>query len=93
MDFKHDILPLKNIIFRTALRIILNREEAEKLDSYIAEFTSASAKKMKYQAGDSIIIEIKPTGEDSVGTLTFRYRAVAIKKALVLTSIAFERVK
>ena len=29
MDFKHDILPLKNIIFRTALRIILNREEAE----------------------------------------------------------------
>ena len=71
----------------------VNREEAEKLDSYIAEFTSASAKKMKYQAGDSIIIEIKPTGEDSVGTLTFRYRAVAIKKALVLTSIAFERVK
>lgn len=71
----------------------VNREEAEKLDSYIAEFTSASAKKMKYQAGDSIIIEIKPTGEDSVGTLTFQYRAVAIKKALVLTSIAFERVK
>ena len=29
MDFKHDILPLKKIIFRTALRIILNREEAE----------------------------------------------------------------
>ncbi len=29
MDFKHDILPLKNIIFRTALRIALNREEAE----------------------------------------------------------------
>jgi RNA polymerase sigma-70 factor (ECF subfamily) len=29
MDFRHDILPLKNIIFRTALRIILNREEAE----------------------------------------------------------------
>ena len=29
MDFKHDILPLKNIIFRTALRITLNREEAE----------------------------------------------------------------
>ena len=71
----------------------VNREEAEKLDSYIAEFTSASAKKMKYQAGDSIIIEIKPTGEDSAGTLTFQYRAVAIKKALVLTSIAFERVK
>ena len=29
MDFKRDILPLKNIIFRTALRITLNREEAE----------------------------------------------------------------
>ena len=29
MDFRHDILPLKNIIFRTALRIVLNREEAE----------------------------------------------------------------
>lgn len=29
MDFSHDILPLKNIIFRTALRITLNREEAE----------------------------------------------------------------
>jgi RNA polymerase sigma-70 factor (ECF subfamily) len=29
VDFKHDILPLKNIIFRTALRIVLNREEAE----------------------------------------------------------------
>ena len=29
MDFKHDILPLKNIIFRTALRIVLNKEEAE----------------------------------------------------------------
>lgn len=29
MDFQHDILPLKNIIFRTALRIVLSREEAE----------------------------------------------------------------
>ncbi|MDO5481673.1 MAG: RNA polymerase sigma factor [Bacteroidaceae bacterium] len=29
LDFQHDILPLKNIIFRTALRIVLNREEAE----------------------------------------------------------------
>jgi RNA polymerase sigma-70 factor (ECF subfamily) len=29
VDFKHDILPLKNIVFRTALRIVLNREEAE----------------------------------------------------------------
>ena len=29
MDFTRDILPLKNIIFRTALRIVLNREEAE----------------------------------------------------------------
>lgn len=28
-DFQHDILPLKNIIFRTALRIVLHREEAE----------------------------------------------------------------
>lgn len=29
MDFKQDILPLKNLIFRTALRITLSREEAE----------------------------------------------------------------
>ena len=29
LDFQHDILPQKNIIFRTALRIVLNREEAE----------------------------------------------------------------
>lgn len=29
VDFRHDILPLKNLIFRTALRIVLNREEAE----------------------------------------------------------------
>lgn len=29
MDFQKDILPLKNIIFRTALRIVLSREEAE----------------------------------------------------------------
>lgn len=29
MDFKRDILPLKNIMFRTALRIVINREEAE----------------------------------------------------------------
>lgn len=29
MTFQHDILPLKNIIFRTALRIIPNREEAQ----------------------------------------------------------------
>ena len=29
LDSQHDILPLKNIIFRTALRIVLNREEAE----------------------------------------------------------------
>lgn len=28
-DFRHDILPLKNIIFRTAMRIVLNREDAE----------------------------------------------------------------
>lgn len=29
MNFSHDILPLKNVLFRTALRITLNREEAE----------------------------------------------------------------
>ncbi len=29
MDFSHDILPLKNVLFRTALRITLNREDAE----------------------------------------------------------------
>ncbi len=29
MDFKRNILPLKNIVFRTALRITMNREEAE----------------------------------------------------------------
>ena len=29
IDFQRDILPLKNIIFRTALRIVLSREEAE----------------------------------------------------------------
>lgn len=29
MDFQHDILPLKDIIFRTALRITMNREESE----------------------------------------------------------------
>lgn len=29
MDFTRDILPLKNILFRTALRITMNREEAE----------------------------------------------------------------
>ena len=29
MDFAHDILPLKNVLFRTALRITLNREDAE----------------------------------------------------------------
>jgi len=29
MNFARDILPLKNILFRTALRITLNRQEAE----------------------------------------------------------------
>lgn len=29
MDFTRDILPLKNVMFRTALRIVLNKEEAE----------------------------------------------------------------
>jgi RNA polymerase sigma-70 factor (ECF subfamily) len=29
MDFRRDILPLKNVLFRTALRITQNREEAE----------------------------------------------------------------
>ena len=29
MDFTRDILPLKNILFRTALRITMNREESE----------------------------------------------------------------
>ena len=29
MDFTRDILPLKNVLFRTALRITLNREDAE----------------------------------------------------------------
>ncbi len=29
MDFKHDILPLKDRIFRLALRITMNREESE----------------------------------------------------------------
>jgi len=29
MNFERDILPLKNLVFRTALRIVLNKEEAE----------------------------------------------------------------
>ena len=29
MDFTRDILPLKNVLFRTALRITMNREEAK----------------------------------------------------------------
>lgn len=29
MDFEHDILPLKDVIFRTALRVVLNRDEAQ----------------------------------------------------------------
>lgn len=29
MDFTRDILPLKNVLFRTVLRITLNREDAE----------------------------------------------------------------
>lgn len=29
MDFQRDILPLKDVIFRTALRITMNREESE----------------------------------------------------------------
>lgn len=29
IDFRNDILPLKNVLFRLALRITLNREEAE----------------------------------------------------------------
>jgi RNA polymerase sigma-70 factor (ECF subfamily) len=29
LDFTRDILPLKNVLFRTALRITMNREEAE----------------------------------------------------------------
>lgn len=29
MDFTRDILPLKNVLFRTALRITMNREESE----------------------------------------------------------------
>jgi RNA polymerase sigma-70 factor (ECF subfamily) len=29
VDFTRDILPLKNVLFRTALRITLNREDAE----------------------------------------------------------------
>lgn len=31
MDFKHDILPLKDKLFRLALRITMNREESEDL--------------------------------------------------------------
>ncbi|MFS6554872.1 sigma factor, partial [Parabacteroides distasonis] len=29
IDFRNDILPLKNVLFRLALRITLSREEAE----------------------------------------------------------------
>ncbi len=71
----------------------VKRQEAGKLASFVAVFESAAAKKMKFQAEDTIIIEVKPTGEDDVGTLTFQYRAVAVKKAMVIKSIVFERVK
>ena len=71
----------------------VKRQEAGKPDSFVAVFESAAAKKMKYQADDTIIIEVKPTGEDDVGTLTFQYRAVIVKKAMVVKSIVFERVK
>ncbi len=71
----------------------VKREEAGKLDSFIAEFSSSAAKKVKYQEGDSIRVEIKSTNSNDVGTLTFNYTTNVMNKALVFKTIIFVRVK
>lgn len=71
----------------------VQRKEAGKLDTFAAEFTSAAAKKTKYQEGDSIWIEVAPTDYSEVGPLTFQYRTLTVNKALLVKTIVFERVK
>lgn len=71
----------------------VERADAGKLETFIVMFSSDAAKKMKYQAEDSISIEIDPAKERGVAPLTFQYRAMIVNKALVVKTIVFERVK
>ena len=71
----------------------VERKETGKLDSFVAEFTSAAAKKIKYQAGDSIQISISPTDASEVAPLSFQYKVIEVSKAVVFKTIVFERVK
>ena len=71
----------------------VERKENGKLDSFVAEFTSAAAKKIKYQAGDSIQISISPTDASEVAPLSFQYKVIEVSKAVVFKTIVFERVK
>ena len=71
----------------------VERTDAGELETFIVTFSSDAAKKMKYQAEDSISIEIDPAKESGVAPLTFQYRAMTVNKALVVKTIVFERVK
>lgn len=71
----------------------VERADAGKLETFIVTFSSDAAKKMKYQAEDSISIEIDPAKESGVAPLTFQYRTMTVNKAIVVKTIVFERVK
>ena len=60
---------------------------------FMAVFTSETGKNYEYEDGDIITIQVIPDPDRPEETMTFTYKAAAVKQFLLFDSIDFERVE
>lgn len=71
----------------------VDRKQEGDLGTFTATYTSASAKKFKYAAGLSIIIEIAIEEESQEELIVFEYVTTAEKKLVFFDDVGFSRVE
>ena len=70
----------------------VDRKQEGELDAFAATYTSASAKKFKYAAGASIIIEIVVEENSHEEPIVFEYVTTAEKTWVVFDAVGFSRI-
>ena len=71
----------------------VKRPKNASVDRFSVTFTSKEGKAYKYQAGETITIQVTPVSETPSESLEFKYDVIKVKKLFVLDGIDFERTK
>ena len=70
----------------------VDRHNSERISDFTVTFESKQAGEYKFQVDDTVTIRLIPVTESEDEFIEFRYKAVAVKKLMVLDGIGFERV-